>query len=71
MYSHEIQKIMEDYGYHLPSRVYLGICGSSRQIRRIHYDGCGDFFEIWTNDGHYWKFTVYLAPDGQQPMERR
>lgn len=59
MYNSEIQKIMEKYNYNLPSTEYLCICDSSAQIDHIKYSPYEGDFEIWTNDGGYWKFKIH------------
>lgn len=58
MYSHEIQEVMERYNYHLPAVEYLNIELTSPQISRVKYEPYGNFFEIWTKDGFYWKFDI-------------
>ena len=59
MYSCEIDNIMKQHNYKLPSYLYLAICSSS-QIDHIRFNECSNDFEIWTKDGWYWKFNVYL-----------
>lgn len=59
MYSFEINGIMKRYGYNIPSNIYLRICRTSPQIKRVKYEPFGNFFEMWTDDKAYWKFGVY------------
>lgn len=58
MYSYEIQQLLELHNYTISNNIYLQICTSS-QINHVKYTAFGDFFEIWTDDNYYWKFTVY------------
>lgn len=58
MYSYEIQEKLVQQDYTLTSKEYLEICASSPQISQIKYYSFGDYFEIWTKDNYYWKFTV-------------
>lgn len=60
MYSYEIKSTLEKYQYDLPSDLYMHICATSPQINHIKYNPYGDYFEIWTNDDNYWKFSVHL-----------
>lgn len=59
MYSYEISNILMENNYNIPSKIYEMIL-SSPQIDHVKYDSFGDCFEIWTSDGCYWKFTIYL-----------
>lgn len=59
MYSCEIDSILKENNYNIPSTTYE-IVLSSPQISHVKYSPYGDEFEIWTNDGWYWKFTIYL-----------
>lgn len=59
MYSCEIDSILKENNYNIPSTTYE-IVLSSPQIDHVKYSPYGDEFEIWTNDGWYWKFTIYL-----------
>lgn len=63
MYSHEISNILKENNYNIPSSVYEIIL-SSPQIDHVKYSPYGDYFEIWTNDGCYWKFRIYLEENG-------
>lgn len=60
MYSWEIDKVMKDHNYNLPSWLYSKICKESPQIECVKYSPWGDSFDIWTNDGSHWSFKVYL-----------
>lgn len=59
MYSCEIDMTMRLKNYNIDSGTYAHICKSSPQIKRVRYEPYGNFFEMWTKDSHYWKFTVY------------
>lgn len=64
MYSWEINQFLEHRNYNIDSEDYLKICNSSNQISKIKYEPFGDYFEIWTNDNYYWKFSVYKGVKG-------
>lgn len=57
MYSWEISQKLQSQNYIVSSGDYIKICKSS-QISRVKYEPWGDYFEIWTNDGCYWKIKV-------------
>lgn len=59
MYNFEIDNILRENNYNIPSHVYEIIL-SSPQIDHVKYSPYGDYFEIWTNDGCYWKFKIFL-----------
>ena len=59
MYSWEITQFFEQRNYKIDSEDYLKICNSSNQISKIKYEPFGDYFEIWTGDGYYWKIKVF------------
>ena len=59
MYSWEINQFFEQRNYKIDSEDYLKICNYSNQISKIKYEPFGNYFEIWTGDGYYWKITVY------------
>lgn len=63
MYSYEIDKIIKENNYNIPSYLYETAL-SSPQISHVKYDSYGDYFEIWTNDGWYWKFRIFLEENG-------
>lgn len=58
MYSWEIDSIMKQNNYSISANTYINICSTSPQIIRTHYEGFGDYFEIYTEDRFYWKFRV-------------
>lgn len=60
MYSWEIDQKMKEYNYNIPSFLYIDIISNSPQITYIKYNLYDNSFEIWTNEGIYWKFKVYL-----------
>lgn len=57
MSSKEIDKIISEYNYVLPFKVYSTVC-SSGQIDHIKRDN--DWIDIWTSDGWHWRVTVRL-----------
>ena len=58
MYSYEINEKMIKSNYVLSAKDYLDICFYSPQISRVTYKSFGDIFEIATNDGWEWRFTL-------------
>lgn len=59
MYSWEIQQKMENHNYDLPSFLYGEILKDSPQINHVKFEPYGNYFEMWTTDGAYWKFNVH------------
>ena len=59
MYSYEINQILKENKYYIPSTTYETVLSSS-QIDHVKYSPYGDVYEIWTSDGWYWKFKIYL-----------
>lgn len=59
MYSWEIDQKMNEWDYNIPSYLYIDILNTSPQIHHTKYNPYGDYFEMWTDDGSYWKFKVY------------
>lgn len=59
MYSWEIDRVMKENNFVLESKTYLQICNTSSQLSHIKFTSYYNFFEIWTNDNYYWKFSVY------------
>ena len=62
MYSYEIDQILKENNYNIPSTTYQ-IVLSSPQINHVKYSAYSDVFEIWTNDGWYWKFKIHLSEE--------
>ena len=58
MYSYEIDDLLKRNNFQIPAEVYWQIC-ESPQVYRIKYNQYGDFIELWTSEGNYWKFTVH------------
>lgn len=58
MFSWEIRDELEKYNYRISSEIYKKICDSP-QIQKIKYEPFGDYYELYTDDGYYYKFTVY------------
>ena len=59
MYSYEIDNIIKQNNYNLSSTTYIDICTTSSQINHVKYEPYGDYYEICTSDGYYWKINVY------------
>lgn len=57
MFSWEIHNKLEKYNYKISSDIYKEICNSP-QVCKIKYEPFGDYYELYTYDGYYWKFTV-------------
>ena len=58
MYDWEITKILQQNQNNIDSEIYLHITSTSPQINHIKYDPYGNFFEMWSENGTYFKFTV-------------
>ena len=58
MYSHEIDELLKRCNYSLLSNQYVDIFHSSPQISCVKYKPFGNYFEMSTSDGYYWKFSV-------------
>lgn len=58
MYSYEIDELLRRCNYALLSDQYLNICKTSPQINYVEYKPFGNYFEMSTTDGYYWKFSV-------------
>lgn len=56
MFSWEISQLLSENNYNIDSETYLNICATSPQLDHI---SCGQLFEIWSQDGYHWEFTVY------------
>ena len=59
MYSYEITDIMQRHNNNINADTYIYIIQTSPQINHIIYRPFGDYFEMWSDDGYYWKFTIY------------
>lgn len=59
MYSYEIADIMQRHNNNINADTYIHIIQTSPQINHIIYKPFGNYFEMWSNDGYYWKFTIY------------
>lgn len=59
MYSWEINNFFKENNYNIESEDYLKICNSSSQISKVKYEPFGNYFEMWADDGYYWKINVY------------
>ena len=55
----EIDNIMEQSNYNISSDTYLNIIQTTPQIDHIIFKPYGNYFEMWSDDGRYWKFSVY------------
>ena len=59
MYSTEIDELLKSRNYVLDPDIYWQVCHYSPQITRVKYTPFdGGYFEIWTDDGYYWKFKM-------------
>lgn len=59
MYTYEIDSIIKQHNFTLPSYLYLQICRTSPQISHVRYNAWDSTYEISTCGGGYWKFKVY------------
>lgn len=56
MNDNEIDRAVRGHGYVLPASVYIAIC-RSRQVDHVRRDG--DWYDIWSRDGGYWRIRVH------------
>lgn len=59
MYSHEIDKVLNENNYDIGANTYLHICRTSPQLNHIKYDAYSNKFQMWSNDGYHWEFVVH------------
>jgi hypothetical protein len=59
MYDYEIDNIVNQYNYNLPSKVFTAICNNSSQIVHVKYDPGTNLFDIWTNTDRHWTLRVF------------
>jgi hypothetical protein len=61
MFSWEIDQLIKQYNYSLPSSVYARISNVNQntQINFVKYDAYSNSFYISTDDGWSWEFRVY------------
>ena len=65
MFSWEIRDELEKHNYRISSEIYKKICDSP-QIQKIKYEPFGDYYELYADDGYYFKFTVYKENKGNE-----
>ena len=70
MYSYEIDSTMKQFNYTLPSYLYLQITDTSPQISSIKYSPYDGMYELCTDDGGHWIFSVYYAKKNKQKLSR-
>lgn len=66
MYSWEIDNILKENNYIIPSTIYLNIIFESPQLSRIAYKPYGDCFIIYDNTGQMWEFQVFEGEKGNE-----
>lgn len=61
MYSYEIDEILRQNNYNIPSSLYLNIFNidASPKITFVQYNPWEDKFYASTNDNYNWSFKVY------------
>lgn len=59
MYSYEISNILKENNYNINAETYINIIRRSPQINHVKYSPYGSYYEMWSDTGNYWKFTVY------------
>ena len=69
MYSYEIEKYLKERNYYLKINELIFITNTKvhPQIDHIKYNAFGDYFEMWTKDGYYFKFEY----EHYQPKTKR
>lgn len=58
MYSEEIDQLLKSRNYILDPDTYMEICIHSPQIDHIKYTPFEHYFQMWTKDGYFWKFSL-------------
>lgn len=59
MYSHEIDKVLNENNYDIGANLYMEICRTSPQLNHIKYDAYSNKFQMWSSDGYHWEFAVH------------
>ena len=59
MYDYELSYYMEERNYNLSNKEYIYVCSTCPQINHIEYNAWSGMFDIWTDDGNHWTFSVY------------
>ena len=59
MYDFEISQYLSERNHSLSNKEYLYICDTCPQINHIKYNAWSNKFEMWSDIGSYWEFTVY------------
>lgn len=59
MYDFEISQYLASRNHSLSNKEYTYICDTYPQINHIKYDAWSNKFEMWSNIGGYWSFSVY------------
>lgn len=59
MYSYEISNLVNHYNQNIPSPLYVKIIQTSPQINHVKYNPFGNYYEMWDNEGCYWKYSIY------------
>ena len=69
MYSYEIEEYLKQRNYYLRINELIFITDVKQhpQIDHLKYNAFGDYFEMWTNDGYYFKFEY----EHYQPKTKR
>ena len=50
---------MEERNYNLSNKEYIYVCNTCPQINHVKYDAWSNRFEMWSDVGSYWNFSVY------------
>ena len=59
MYDYEINQYMAERNYNLSNKEYIYICNTCPQINHVKYDAWSNRFEMWSDQGNHWSFSVY------------
>ena len=59
MYDWELTRYMEERHNNLSNKEYIYVCNTCPQINHVKYDAWSNTFEMWSDAGSYWSFSIY------------
>ena len=62
---------MKQFNYALPSYLYLQITDTSPQISSIKYSPYDGMYELCTDDGGHWIFSVYYQKTNKNYHDKK
>lgn len=63
MYDWELERYIAEHNGVLNHIEYSDMCNTSPQLNHIKYDPYNDCFEVWSDQGNYFRFKVYYASE--------